>query len=130
MKVLATVILGFASISANAQGATVALPGPIHSASVSWTAPAQCSSSNPCTFQIYRAAGTATCTVGSPGWTLIATTAQMVGSYVDNTVTGGTTVTYAIFAVLPGQALSQPGCGSGTVPNDGAPVTNVTVKGQ
>jgi hypothetical protein len=119
-----------APVAGNAQASTVALPGPSHSAMVSWTAPANCTSTAPCTFQVYRTTGTAACTVGSPGWTFVATTAPQVGSYSDSTVSGGATYTYAIFVVQPSQPMSPPACGTGTIPNDGAPVTNVTVKGQ
>ena len=115
----------------HAQGTTVALPPATqHVANVSWTAPSACNSTTPCTFVVYRNTGTCPATlVGSTGWTLIATTAAQVGSYVDSSVTAGTTYAYAIYS-QQGTTLSPPACGSGAIPNGLAPVTNVTVSGQ
>ena len=90
-------ILVLISVTVKAQAATVPLPGPSHSTMVSWTAPSNCSSTTPCTFQVYRTTGTAACTVGSPGWTFVGTTAPQVGSYSDTTVSAGTTYTYAVY---------------------------------
>ena len=105
-----------------------------HSASVSWTAPTQCSSSLPCTFQVYRAVGACPATLpGSPGWVLLTPTPITAGSYVDQTVAAGTTYAYGIYA-SQAQSTGPPqvssGCGSGTIPLGLGPVVNVVIAGQ
>lgn len=130
LTLLAMLIVAAATVYA--QAATVSLPGPpTHQAKVGWTAPSVCNSTTPCTFQVYRIAGACPAILnGSPGWTLVGTTAPQVGSYVDTTVSAGATYAYAIYPVQGSTQGMLGACGSGVIPNDLAPVTGVTIAAQ
>jgi hypothetical protein len=96
MRILA---LLFAAIGiAGAQ--TVTVPGS-PAVSLTWTAPAVCTTATPCQFAIYRIPGTVTIAAGTTGATLAGTTGNNAVSFVDSTVTPGT-FSYAVETIQAG----------------------------
>lgn len=67
---------------------------------IPYSLPSNCTTTNPCQFQVYRCSGTCTTTSGT--WTLIGTTAAQSTNYVDNTAVGGTLYSYDVEAVPSG----------------------------
>lgn len=67
---------------------------------LTWTASTGCSSTAPCTYQVYRATGTCPSTLpGSTGWTPLAPTASQAVTQTDLTVAFSTTYSYVVEAV-------------------------------
>lgn len=79
---------------------TVTVPG-APSVSLTWTAPASCTTAAPCQFAIYRLPGTVTITAGTTGATLAGTTGNQAVAFVDSTVPPGT-FSYAVETVQAG----------------------------
>jgi hypothetical protein len=98
-------------------GGTVTLTGGTnYSVDLTWT-DSGCTSTNPCTFTIYRIDGSCPGTlVGSSGWTVVTTTASQVFSASDTTGVDGNTYSYVGKANI-GSASSNPSnCATFTLP--------------
>jgi len=87
--------------AAHGQSVTVP-PASSYQVALSWTAPASCTAATPCTYNVYRVAGTVTIGAGTTGATLVGTTAAQVVTYTDATVAAGNTYSYAVETVQGG----------------------------
>lgn len=87
---------------------TVTVPGATqYQVNLTWTAPTGCTSTTPCTYNVYRVPGTVTIGAGTAGATLVGTTASQTVAYSDTTVATGTTYSYAV-ETIQGGANSVP----------------------
>ena len=99
-------------------GQTVTVPSPsTYSVVLSWTAPAGCTATAPCTYAVYRLPGTTTITAGTTGATLVATTASQTVSATDTTVAAGLTYSYAVETVQAGANSAPSNTANVTIPN-------------
>jgi hypothetical protein len=93
----------FVIITTMSAQTTVTVPGPPATQVVlTWTNPAVCTSSTPCTFIPYRVNGTATISVGTTGATALSTTTNNASTANDTSVTPGSTYSYAVETVQGG----------------------------
>ena len=111
--------------------ATVTLPAATSfSVVLTWTASVSCSAATPCTYQIYRIAGSCPATLpGTSGWTALPPTASQAVTATDSTVAAGATYSY-VAETVQGTANSGPSnCITVAIPNVPAAPTNLVGSG-
>jgi hypothetical protein len=97
-RYLALLILAFAAVA----------HGQAHQVTLTWTASASSTPANPGTVMVWRATGNCPASgIGTLSYTAIAGSQPPAGSYVDTTVSSGTTYCYYVVAVIGG-ATSLP----------------------